>query len=363
MSRGAAGLALILAIAAATGPPEGLGAGPTVPPCRCAQQTLADYFSAADEVVLARLVDWEEGEMVAERPWKVAPARSESVEVGDTVRYLTARSTAGCGIQPVRGAVYAIFAAGDPTTGESRVDTCSGTRVFVESEGAPPRGFTDVPGPFVSRQLDALSGLAFLRAAAAAAPDVGDRDNETLVGLLDLKALAHGGSVPVRASPDSAAPIVTTVRSYDEVASREVSYEVPGAVVVARAGRWSRIRLGDGFGWVAPEDAGTWFPYPELPVRRLNYLTGAWSGHIWPDPGAGLPHRSSRVPAGMPDRDMETPVEVHESTMVGGMPWFRVAILSASPCDGGEVRVERSGWVPGYGAGGEPLVWYYSRGC
>jgi hypothetical protein len=22
-----------------------------------------------------------------------------------------------------------------------------------------------------------------------------------------------------------------------------------------------------------------------------------------------------------------------------------------------------SGWVPGYGARGEPTVWYYSRGC
>ena len=63
------------------------------------------------------------------------------------------------------------------------------------------------------------------------------------------------------------------------------------------------------------------------------------------------------------DPDAEYAVEVHESALVGGMPWFRVDVLSGSPCEGPEARVARSGWVPGYDAVGRPQVWFYSRGC
>ncbi|MBZ0267806.1 hypothetical protein K8I85_06590, partial [bacterium] len=240
------------------------------------------------------------------------------------------------------------------------VDTCSGTRVHL-APGGEPAGFDDVPARFVPGQLNALSGMDVLRDVSAHAPREDDPDGTQLIGLLDLKGLAHGGVAPVREARDLAAEPIAVIRSYDDVESREFAYEQPGAVVLARVDGWSRVRLPDGAaGWIAPEDAGTWFPYAELPVRRLNYLTGHWSGYVWPDAGAGLPVRSPRRHA--PGRE-EYPAEVHESMLVGGMIWFRVDVLNGNPCDGGDVRPELSGWVPGYGADGEPTVWFWSRGC
>jgi hypothetical protein len=299
---------------------------------------------------------------VVERPWKISGRRAGTVGAGDSLRYVTAISTATCGIQPEIGAIYVTFAlpdASDPTL--LRVDMCSGTRIHRAESGGDPIGFVDVPGRFVASQLDALSGLDALRDVAASAPDGADPANTTLVGLLDLDALAHGGIVRVYERPDTSGAIHSLVRSYEELESREVGYEVGAAVVFARVGRWSRVRLGDGtFGWIAQEHAGTFFPYEDLPVRRLTYLTGAWSGHAWPEPGAGIPVRSTRF---SDDPGAEYAVDVHESRVVGGMLWFRVDVLTASPCDGGDARVAFSGWVPGYGARGEPTVWYYSRGC
>jgi hypothetical protein len=242
-----------------------------------------------------------------------------------------------------------------------RVDTCSGTRIHRAEAGGDPVGFVNVPGRFVAAQLDALSGLSALRELAANAPDAADPANTTLVGLLDLDALAHGGNVAVYERPDTSGPVHSLVASYAGIESREVGYEVGAAVVFARVGRWSRVRLSDGtFGWIAHEHAGTFFPYENLPVRRLTYLTGAWSGHAWPAPGAGIPVRSTHFSG---DLRAEYAVDVHESRIVGGMLWFRVDVLTASPCDGGDAGVDFSGWVPGYGAQGEPTVWYYSRGC
>ena len=153
--------------------------------------------------------------------------------------------------------------------------------------------------------------------------------------------------------------------SWDGILSREVGYEQPAAVVFSRVDGWYRIRLPDArpdarYGWIGPEDAGTWFPYAELPVNSLAYLTEAWSGHVWPEPGAGIPARSPRRAT---QERHEYAVEVHESAVVGGTIWFRITLLSGSPCEGGDVGPELSGWVPGYGPGGEPAAWYYSRGC
>lgn len=364
--------------------------------CRCAPRTLDAYFAGADEVVLATLARAESGDttggsagsvalhlVLAERPWKRAGPRS--LEVGDTVRYRTASSTAACGVPVVVGATYVAFAFEDATGGEGapvlRVDTCSGTRIYRLPGQGDLEGFQDVPGRFVPSRLDALGGAAVLRDVVERMPDADDPANGTLVGLLDLKALAHGGVVPVHsrlpedvtadtapAAPTDALaaappglPVLDTVRSYADVVSREVGYEVGAAVVLARVAGWSRVRLADGrTGWVAPADAGTFFPYEELPVRRLAYLTGSWSGYLWPDPGAGIPARSARK--GTEPRE-EYAVEVRESLVVGDLVWFRVALYEEGPCEGGDPGFEAGGWVPGYGADGKPTAWYYSRGC
>lgn len=354
--------------------PESTAPGPGSPAaaCRCPEQTLAAYYDEATEVLLARLdsvgqaVDGRRLHLVVVTPpWKVSQENPHrTVTVGGRVSYRTARSTATCGVQPVLGAVYAVFARPDPTVGGAlRVDSCTGTRIHrpVGSD-TEPSGFRDTPGRFVTARLDALSGLEVLRAASARAPDPADPTNTSLVGLLDLEPLAHGGVVRVLESPADDAPVLATVSRWEEVDSREVGYEVAAAVVVAHRDGWYRIRLAGGaLGWTSSEEAGTWFPYSELPLRRLAYLTDAWSGHVWPGPGAGNPVRSFGA---MVSGGGEHPVRVHGSTLVGGVPWFRVEILSETPCgDPGEAVGELSGWVPAYGALGTPTVWYWARGC
>lgn len=163
------------------------------------------------------------------------------------------------------------------------------------------------------------------------------------------------------AEPDAEAPRITTLVSYSAIDSREVGYEVDAAVVYAVVDGWYRIRLADGrYGWVAAEHAGTWFPYATLPIRRLSYLTPGWSQLVWPELGAGLPWRGD-VAAGQPGS--EQPVTVVASKNLGGTLWFQVKVLATDACSGEPSRVLVSGWIPAYGRGGEPNVWFYSRGC
>lgn len=337
--------------------------------CRCPQEALATYYDRADEVLLARLARALDGDgdrvlemVVAEIPWRISATRPATLLTGDSITYRTGVTTAECGVPVEIGAVYVVFAHAPAEPGTPLgVDTCSGTRIYITSAGGDPQGFDDVPGPRVIAQLDALSGLDDLKDVAANYPAGDDPDNETLIGLLDLPALGAGGTIPIREWPDAAAPETGQVDSYDGVESREAGYEEPAAVVFARVDGWYRVRLSDGrYGWIGSNDAGTWSPFAELPVNRLAYLTEAWSGHVWPEPGAGIPARSGRRAT---QERREYAVEVHESQRVGGTIWFRVDVLSGSPCEGGEARPELSGWVPGYGANGQPAAWYYSRGC
>lgn len=357
-------------------------------PCRCQPLDLAEYYEAAEEVALARLVSFEEFEghrvlrMVFESsPWRVGSAADAGRPVrGDTTEYRSARSTATCGVVPEQGAVYVVFGQRIQSDTLLQLDTCSGTRVFrrTGSDGEPD-GFQDVPGRFLVQQLDALGALDALEvigqlgADLDAAPDgtaadegEGQGEDWVLRGLLDLAPIAHGGVVRVFARPDADAPVLAMIDAADALATREVGYEVPAAAVYDRVEGWSRVRLADGrSGWIPPEDSGTWFPYADLPVRRLSYLTPAWSGYIWPDVGAGLPVRFERAEAHIE----EQPVQVLETRMLGGMLWFRVSILMGSPCDGPDAaRPAAGGWVPGYGTSAtgeefEPAVWFWSRGC
>ena len=330
--------------------------------CRCPERTLGEYYRGAEEVLLLRIdsVHSRDGGdtvlrgVVVEAPWKVAAGSVAALD--ETVSYTTAGSSAACGVRAEPGDVLVIFALPDAAgDGLLRVDSCSGTRVYRTATGEL-QGFHDVPGRFVVRQLDAASGMDALAGAAS----VVDGSVDAMVGLLDLEPLAHGGNVPILAEPREGAAVLTTVDDHPQVESREVGYEVPAAVVFERREGWSRVRLSDGRGgWISPESSGTWFPYAELPIRRLAYLTPSWSGHVWPEVGAGIPWRSALRST----TAEEVSVEVLESMVLGGVPWFRVHVLAESPCEGGDPRTILSGWVSGYGADGEHTVWYYSRGC
>jgi hypothetical protein len=321
---------------------------------------------------MARLVAHDETEhhrtlrMVLEaQPWKADRPAVVRMMPGDTVEYRTAVSTATCGVQPEPGAVYILFGRRSPSDSVLDVDTCSGTRVHRSADGEEVVGFRDVPGRFVVRRLDALAGLESL-AGLAPLPDPSDRERAVLRGLLDLEPLAHGGVVRIFQRPEAGAPLLTTIEDHAAVVTREIDYELPAAVVFGRIDGWSRVRLADGrWGWIPREDAGTWFPYAELLVRRLTYLTPAWAGWVWPGPGSGIPTRVRRLEG----YEGEQPVQVLESQMVGGVPWFRVSVQGGSPCDGtGDRPALAAGWMPAYGAhpdsvGLRPTVWYWSRGC
>ena len=337
--------------------------------CRCSQQNLADYFNAADQVLIAELKAVQESparrrlQFAVMGPYyKAYDRQSVDVDAGNTVYFSTEPGSAGCGIEPDIGAMYVIFAHAPANEGgDYRVDSCTGTRVHLSPSMPEPRGFADVPARFVAQQLNALAGLEVLKSVSANYPQANNPENDSPLGLLDIKDLHHGGTVALYTRPDLAAPVLETVVDYAPLETREISYEQPAAVVYTRLPDWYRLRLRDGrTAWLAAGQAGTFFDYAQLPVNRLAYLTRNWSGFVWPDPGAGLPIRHGAVQN--PDL-REFPVEILESTEVGGTIWFRVKVLASDPCSSTQYGNELAGWVPAYGSNGQPNAWFWSRGC
>lgn len=331
--------------------------------CRCAQRNLAEYFAAADTVAMGRLVSVDEQEDSRVLQFELVGPSYKGTPVRPTrsnLRVVTSDSTASCGVQPEMAAFYVIFAYRDADE-ELRIDSCSGSRVHLPSSGGEPVGFNDVPARFVAQQLNGLSGIEALRDVSLHAPRADAADNETLIGLLDLAPLAHGGNLDLYPAPDESATPLARIEDYAALENREYSYEQAGAIVYAKLPGWYKLRLADGrFAWAPVANTGTFFAYPELAINRLNYLTGNWSGFVWPEPGAGLPTRDLRV--GNEGR-AEYPVEVHEMALIGGMPFLRITVLQGEICSGTEARKGTSGWIPAFGRNGKPTAWFWSRGC
>lgn len=332
--------------------------------CRCAEQPLSQYFAAADHVAIgivtksapaAAVDDIELTVTLVDAPYKGAGFS------GDSATYRTASSSAGCGVSSSTGDVLVLFGFGTGTD-QLRIDSCSGTRTLRTATASSDRGFMDVPAQFVVGQLTALAGLDALHERAAHPVDVNDPAGTALIGLLDIEPFAHGGTISVYGAPADATTTLVNATDIEAFYHREAGYEFAAAEVYARNDSGYKVRLKDDrFGWVRAADAGTFFSYAELPVKRLAYLTAAWDGFIWPDPGAGLP---SRVAAALgPARPAEIPANVLRSMTIGDTLWFYVEVLTASPCAGDQARIDYAGWVPAYAAAQTPTVWYYSRGC
>ena len=335
--------------------------------CRCEERTLAEYFSGADEVVVAQLNTLRAvpGSQEVDLTFQVmAPPhltpRPDAFS-GNTIVYRTADNTAGCGVPRDMLATYVLFAhaPADATEGPWRIDTCTGSRVLLPMEGDTPGSFIDVPARFVPTRLDALAAMRVLQDVVAHAPDAGDPDNDELVGLLDVSGFTHAGLARLHDAPDVQAAVVAEVDGYDGLEVREAGYEEPTAVVFGVLDGWYKLRLADGRdGWLPPDFSGTYYPYPDVVVNRLNYIARPWHGFVWPSPGAGNPVRAPVVPG-----QREVPVEVHEVQLIGGYPWLRISVLRQSVCEGGDGSASVTGWIPAHGPSGEPAAWYYSRGC
>ncbi|MEO0421376.1 MAG: hypothetical protein AAF184_03510 [Pseudomonadota bacterium] len=323
--------------------------------CRCAPRPMSEYFAAADIVMIATVTELggspDEGQVTLTLDPSVAPYKGDPTDIA----FVTAASSAGCGIPALLGRQYLIFATVDPQTPtRAFVSTCEGSRLHDPSVENGLVGFDEVPGAQVAAQLATLQATEALREVNAGLQRL------RLRGLLDLEPLAHGGHVTLRSAPASDAAVVKIVRSMDEIPSREATYEFAAAIVMDTAQGWYAIRIDDtvpeAVAWLPSDAAGTYWPLRKLLPDRLTYLTGDWDALLWPDgPGAG---RVLRL-----DRRRERPVVVKEVADLAGSTWLHVDILDASPCEGGAPDTRHAGWIPAWAPNGAPNTWFYARGC
>ncbi len=312
--------------------------------CRCRPLSLAEYHAAADHVFVATLDAFApEGDTVF-LVFDIHPPAYKGA--GIARRWATAPHSAACGLPLAAGRSYLVFAQDDTTSpGVSRTGTCDGSRMLAANGDIPD--FSDVPGRYVPRQLEAL-------AATAASPGAGQPVDGAVIGLLrtaGLPARVRGhdrpGTGSGRLSPSS---------SLDR---REIAYEQSAVVVAATApGGWYRVRFDGRPAWIHVPD-GDFRPLPSVVVNRLNYLTMAWDGVLWPAPGAGLPFRTRHAF----DRPREVPARVIGANRVADSLWWHVEVLSSSPCEGGDGATIGAGYVPAWNVDGELTAWYYARGC
>ena len=232
--------------------------------CRCAQQSLASYYGAADVVALARVTSTKRSgnDIVVE----VATAEaSYKGSVAPHARFITAASSATCGLNAEVGSQYLLFGHGDEF-GSYRITTCNGSRLFPAGGGIDPMTFVDVPHKFVLSQLMSLQSLGLLKKVAANEPNPTDPNSRSLVGLLDLKSLSHGGSVALHSLPRVDSAVGEGVDDLTAFETQEASYEFPAAVVYSKFPEWYRLKRKDGdFTWVSAEHGGPTGPTTSCP--------------------------------------------------------------------------------------------------
>jgi hypothetical protein len=148
---------------------------------------------------------------------------------------------------------------------------------------------------------------------------------------------------------------MTGTTASDPLPTKEYGYEEPGAVVLARRGEWFLIRLGTGSAWLRSTPRDTFHSLEQLLLDGLTYLTESWNGRL--APSAGTPGRPARVEA----RHSQPAVRIIRSQQLSGEWWFDLEVIT-SPCEDPDVKALDRGWVPAY-AMGEPVIWFYSRGC
>lgn len=188
---------------------------------------------------------------------------------------------------------------------------------------------------------------------------------DSIVAMMAFEQMADGsGLLPaplhLRAAPSDSADILATVTRWQDMLSEEVGYEEPGLTVWRLAPPWYLVATRDTIrGWIALPDSARVISLGELFLERLTYLTPAWDGTVRATPAATA---ATTVTGTMRD-DGEAPVTVHESRLVANRLWLRVSVYDQSPCESlGTPAVVATGWVPAW-TGGQPTVWYYSRGC
>jgi len=149
---------------------------------------------------------------------------------------------------------------------------------------------------------------------------------------------------------------LTGATAADPLPTKEYGYEEPGAIVLARRDGWFLIRLATGSAWVRSSRGDNFHPLEQLLLEGLPHLTEAWGGRL--SSSAGAPGRLARVEA----RSSQPSVRIVRSQRIRGELWFDLEVIT-SPCEDPNVKALDRGWVPAHTMSGEPVIWFYSRGC
>lgn len=175
---------------------------------------------------------------------------------------------------------------------------------------------------------------------------------------LRLTGLVRPGAVRLETLALYAAPQLSAKRIAAtglQLRQREASYESPALAVYGQRPGWYRLRLQTGiYVWAAARELGEFMPLRQLLPDRLNHLTRSWDGRLWESPDA----RPAQIREGG-----EVAVQYLASRRVDGRLWVEVALYKDDPCSGGDGSTAERGWVPAHDDQGEPLVWFWSRGC
>jgi hypothetical protein len=143
-----------------------------------------------------------------------------------------------------------------------------------------------------------------------------------------------------------------------EVPSHQITYAEPAAIVLERSGRWFRILLESGSGWVERPDNIRFSTYQQLLQYTATSLTEGWTGKLWREPGQDLfePRPEWRTAAGQ-----SVPAEVLEWREVGGEPWIKVRLMPLSLCTPTlpSNMPTTEGWLPAYWPSGRASVWFH----
>jgi hypothetical protein len=143
----------------------------------------------------------------------------------------------------------------------------------------------------------------------------------------------------------------------DPLPTKEYGYEEPGAIVLARRDGWFQIRLATGSAWVRSAPRDNFHPLEQLLLEGLTYLTETWDGRL--ASSAGAPGRPVRVEA----MSSQPSVRVLRSQQLRGELWFELEVITSACADDPNIKALDRGWVAAHTTSGEPVVWFYSRGC
>jgi hypothetical protein len=138
----------------------------------------------------------------------------------------------------------------------------------------------------------------------------------------------------------------------------KVTSEDMAFIVVEHAGRWARIRLEKGTGWIHLAKADEVVEYEDLVYGEASNTTPAWDGRLCTVPGG----QARRVdPSG--EFGHGRFVNVLDSRHVRGTLWFRLEIYEGNPHDTHDPKVVAAGWIRGYSADRQPTLTFNPNGC